>query len=470
MNRKIADLINGYLDDVLAADEQCQLDAWIENDADHARQFAEAVLLHDRLRIQMAVPTLSAVEAKDDQQKTTTRSPEATLRGRKMRVYAVVASVAACLLIALGIANWLREHDKTVAEKSGDDNSFATIVQVADGRWDDGKSLSAGDRLSRQTLRLQSGIVHLQFDDGVEVTLQGPAQYELIAAGKTKLIAGLLMATVPPGAEGFQVDTPTAQVVDLGTAFGIELDDDGFAEVSVFDGEVEVTPASNSDKRLVHEGEAIRIAHSSNIENSDFDAAPFEKVWPISSGIVGSTGAFRFAPPWPRRLNLVQSDSEIFVLPEGYAQTLAEPIGVNVTLPGEYRVEAELTAGVLPAGTRVKSFLLQFKPVDQRDGEPSPPVDQLDPGDIRRIVGDITFDRPVLGLIVRGDDLRASDGRFSERGGQVPQRGRALELFGTPRDDVITLSEDRRTVKLDLAAFGLFSDHVRVIVAQSHMK
>ena len=76
----------------------------------------------------------------------------------------------------------------------------------------------------------------------------------------------------------------------------------------------------------------------------------------------------------------------------------------------------------------------------------------------------------MLGLIVRGDDLRASDLRFSVRGGQVPQKGRALELSGTARDDIVTLGEDRRTVKLDLAAFGLFSDQVRVIVDQSLVK
>ena len=42
--------------------------------------------------------------------------------------------------------------------------------------------------------------------------------------------------TVPPGAEGFRVDTPSAQVVDLGTAFGIEQFADGTSKVSVFDG------------------------------------------------------------------------------------------------------------------------------------------------------------------------------------------------------------------------------------------
>ncbi len=275
-----------------------------------------------------------------------------------------------------------------------------------------------------------------------------------------------MTATVPSGAEGFQVSTPTANVVDLGTAFGIEIDAKGIPVVSVFDGKVEVTPAGKQDKRLVQEGEAVRVNQRHEIEASPFDAVTFEKVWPVASGVAGSTGAFRFAPHWPRPMGLVQSDTDIFVLPEGYAQLLNKPLGVNITEPGKVRVAAELSPADIPAWTRVKSFLLQFKPLDLRDVHATPP-NQPNSDELARIVGEITFDRPVLGLIVIGDDLRASDGLFSKRGGQFPQKGRALELSGTPRDDTVTLSEDRRTVKLDLAAHGAFGDQVRVIVDQS---
>ena len=163
-------------------------------------------------------------------------------------------------------------------------------------------------------------------------------------------------------------------------------------------------------------------------------------------------------------MGLIQSDTNIMVLQEGYAQTLDVPLEVNVVAPGVYRRESELIGEQIAAGTRVKSFLLQFRPENENS---SAPRSRPNPDEIKRIIGDITFDRPVLGLIVKGNDLRASDGRFSKRGGQVPQKGRALELFGTPRDDVLTFSEDRRTVSLDLAAFGQFSDQVRVIVDQS---
>lgn len=48
------DLIDGYFDDVLSAEQQATLNVWIKSDPDHARIFAQAALLHDRLRDSVA--------------------------------------------------------------------------------------------------------------------------------------------------------------------------------------------------------------------------------------------------------------------------------------------------------------------------------------------------------------------------------------------------------------------------------
>ncbi len=54
------ELIDGYLDDALTADQQAELSAWIKANPENARIFAEAMLLHDRLR-----NTLSTAETPD---------------------------------------------------------------------------------------------------------------------------------------------------------------------------------------------------------------------------------------------------------------------------------------------------------------------------------------------------------------------------------------------------------------------
>ena len=43
-------LIHGYLDDSLTAEQHEQLSQWIKSNPDHARAFAAQVMLHDRLR------------------------------------------------------------------------------------------------------------------------------------------------------------------------------------------------------------------------------------------------------------------------------------------------------------------------------------------------------------------------------------------------------------------------------------
>lgn len=470
MNSEMEDLIERWLEGSLEPDQESQLVDWLSEDPSRLQNFVEINIRDQMLRD--AASGLS-MESQGERAMRSRVPAHRSLwkRASSKRLATAIASLAACLLIAFAWFDQLSQEagmPKSMLSITMDSVPFVSVVAAHDvAALDVDQSLSIGDRLAGQIIELRSGLLRLLFDDGAEVTLQGPARYELVSLGKTRLHSGLLTATVPPGAEGFQVDTPTAEIVDLGTVFGVELAEDGFAKVSVFDGEVEVKPTGQPEASLVKAGESVQVGDAATIERADLDLKTYEKVWPVASGIVGSTGAFRFAPPWPRPMGLLKSDSEIYVLPEGYSQSLDEPLQVDIARPGRYRTVNELTKNTLSVGTRVKSFLLQFRPLDQSDSASKSTTKRLNPDDIKRIVGEITFDRPVLGLIVRDDQLRLSDGRFSVRGGQVPQRGRALELGGTPRDDVVMLSQDRRTVTLDLAAFGLFSDQVRVIVDHS---
>jgi ferric-dicitrate binding protein FerR (iron transport regulator) len=460
------ELLDRWLEGSLSAAQQSELAMWLKKDPKRMRRFVEA-----NLREQMWREAARGVLVSDEVRERTPKTPAPASRSI-WRSVAIVASLAAGLLVAVTLFQNRQPKDPTpttVADLAKDPARPAEpFVSIGMLHQTDGV-LRVGQRLAAQTIEVQQGLIQLLFDDGVEVTLEGPARYELIGPGRTRLYRGLLAATVPPGAEGFRVNTDAADVIDLGTAFAIKSDRQGNTLVAVFDGNVEVKRADAADLKNVREGESIRVGQTQGIQTADFNTARFEKIWPVASGIANSTGAFRFATPWPRPMGLMQSDTEIFVLPEGYARTLDEPLQVNTTTTGEYRQATQLTSGIISAGTRVKCFLLQFRPNDERSA-----ADLLqstrDLNDVKRIVGEIKFDRPVLGLILHGDELRSSDGLFSQRGGQVPQKARGLELGGTPRDDVVSLSADRRTVKLDLAAFGIFCDQVRVIVDQSLMK
>jgi ferric-dicitrate binding protein FerR (iron transport regulator) len=451
--RDIRGLINGYLDDELTEGEHRELNAWLQADSEHAARFARAVMLHDRLQweFRTAADRVSPAEPPAVPDIARARRPHVRVSRRS-----VAAMVAASLLVALGLFSWWYRSGVPRTVRSVAQNSFATVASLVDVQWGEGAVLRRGERIGTQVISLRSGAVRLQFDDGVEVTLQGPARYELMGAAATRLTSGLLTAAVPPAAKGFRIETPSAEVVDLGTAFGVQLDDDGASRVSVFDGEVEVALPESGERQRVSEGEAVRVENGRNIAAVAFDAGDFSKIWPISSGIERSTGAFRIVPPWPRQLRFVRSDDTIFVAPESYATTLAEPLAVNIVQPGKYVNQKQLEAAEIPAGQTVRSTILHYYPE-----EPKPPR-RAD-----RLTGSITFDSPVLGLIVLHEELVASAQRFSlRRAGEAHPR-RQLEFREGPNGDVVTLSQDRRTVTLELASPHLTSDLVRIIVDAS---
>lgn len=118
---------------------------------------------------------------------------------------------------------------------------LATLVEVRGARWEGGLlPTEAGSRLEAGRLRLAEGLARLVFKSGVEMTVEGPADLQLVNGGFCKLEYGGVVASVPPNAKGFTVQTAHAKVVDLGTEFGIRADREGLASVQVLKGTVEL--------------------------------------------------------------------------------------------------------------------------------------------------------------------------------------------------------------------------------------
>jgi hypothetical protein len=118
---------------------------------------------------------------------------------------------------------------------------FAVVVQLAATEWEPGPGQrpSEGDLLAAGRLVIRSGRITLGLLSGVTLTLEGPADLELLSIDRVHCRRGKLRTSVPRGAEGFVVTTPGSAVVDLGTEFGLNVTDDGKARVMVFKGEAE---------------------------------------------------------------------------------------------------------------------------------------------------------------------------------------------------------------------------------------
>lgn len=455
MNKPVDDLIQDYLLEQTTKDEERWLSDWVRQSPENARTFAKAALMHGQIRAllsgekqahdsgAMAVPVVS-VDSGDRNSRLGVR--------RSQRMNAVVtATVALFAIVGMTFLFWNNNLNRNgqIAENT----AGIEIVLVAaseDVVWQ-GEERKFNTPFQSDRLELKQGIVTLRLPQGVEVTLQGPADYELMDEDSTLLHSGLLAASVPPGAEGFRVETPTLEVIDLGTEFGIELDANGKATVSVFDGEVKVGLKDQKTKKLLKEGEAIQWDQKGAIEPTDFNPTPYQRIWPVSSGIEQSEGAFRLLLPWERRLRLLRSNDEIFIAPER-PKTFADSLTVNISEAGDYSHNDDLTPATLESGELIRSYIFFFRP----DKDDVPPRE-------KRINGTITFQNPILGMIVKERELTDSAGQFYRSRAGDALRNRELEFFSDPRGDRISLSEDRRTLSVSLG--GVSPDIIRVVVS-----
>jgi hypothetical protein len=165
-----------------------------------------------------------------------------------------------------------RQDDSEVNALAADEEPAGEVIGRVSGLqnpvWGRGMvPLSFGDRVHRgQSIKIESGVLELLLSTGAKVTIEGPAQFETHSALETFLTQGRLAAAAPRMARGYTVITPTAELVDIGTQFGVVVDDTGESELHVFDGDVVArSRGANKQGSLIHakQDEAMRFVSSS---------------------------------------------------------------------------------------------------------------------------------------------------------------------------------------------------------------
>lgn len=163
------------------------------------------------------------------------------------------------------------------AENALNDEFLPLITGMFGVRWADEGENDSIIPTTNNTLQLESGIVELTYPNGVQVILEGPASFKASGGNGGSLGFGRLVASVPPGAEGFEVDYGHGKVVDLGTEFGMEVKKNGQTDVGVFDGKVQIhAPAANASTEIFSITENNALRHSQDSEKGVF-SIPFNK-------------------------------------------------------------------------------------------------------------------------------------------------------------------------------------------------
>jgi hypothetical protein len=172
---------------------------------------------------------------------------------------------------------------------------------------------------------------------------------------------------------------------------------------------------------------------------------------PARADVTAISGSVLFVSPPPSvAVNVLESNTNIFLFAERTTLTLPTAITPNITAPGTYPPDA-LTPSTIPAGTVVDTFFLH--------------ADRVGTGFTVaiKLSGSVTFDSEILGLQIGGDGLVFQSEFLGAPGTAYTPAGFGYELgVACPNGDIVTLSADRRTVSVCSALFDA-ADDLRII-------
>jgi hypothetical protein len=272
-------LASAYCESIILPDDWARLEAILAACVEARRHFAQYVHLHAVAERFSDAPSVSIPLAKPARAK----SPVISLLGRVTTAFnrPVVWSIVVVAMIFYGtfVAISWNLRSRNLQELMGTDapvtipasphtgTLVAKLIRAANCTWRNNRAgLVVGVAVPAGTLQLLSGTAEFEFSTGTRMIVKGPALFAPQEAGRATLEQGKLTVHVPPKAIGFTITTPTANIVDLGTDFDVEVSDSGETDVHVVRGAVTVElppsqrrePGRTKPQRLVA-GQSTRI-------------------------------------------------------------------------------------------------------------------------------------------------------------------------------------------------------------------
>ncbi|MBB5350702.1 hypothetical protein HNR46_000930 [Haloferula luteola] len=218
--------------------------------AEFRRIFRHSFRTHDLIRLH-AEASVSAYSV------GRSRLPGAEMLARQRRKAVKAAFISAAAILLLSAV--LLRHVLTTAPENRIAVSPGTIYHLARTHAvspNQSESLQPRDRIV-----IDAGAMRLDLKNGVMVLLKGPAEAEFVDAGCLSLEKGSVFCQVPAAARGFTIESKRIRLVDLGTEFGMEVQDGMSPEVHVFRGKVQVRALEGRrDGMVLEKGQSATLS------------------------------------------------------------------------------------------------------------------------------------------------------------------------------------------------------------------
>ena len=266
--KEIRELFDAYLDKEISPSDLQRLEEWLGADEAHAAEFLSWMSLQTLTYEALKGDLLEQVMIDGPSSIDCQSLPLAALANRDSAQARIAPprpwwlAVAAAILIAAWALRGGNNAEETnpaqpltaaalPAAESPKDPELSELAPVepmiaatltgfegcvwtdAACNMDYGQQLGEGSRLA-----LSAGVLRVTFESGAVATLEGPCDFTVDNAMHGTIRSGRVSVTAPKRAYGFRIRSPNAEVIDLGTTFGVAVDDRGNSEVHVFSGEV----------------------------------------------------------------------------------------------------------------------------------------------------------------------------------------------------------------------------------------
>jgi hypothetical protein len=246
---QLQELLSNLVDEKISEQELAELQALLRDDPDAQQFYVKYTMLHswlswDYVEQSLAESRLLSLQNQDDSNDAP-KSPILGFLGDVAGFFTHHSPLSFILLFAIlgttlfTASFWLsnRPADKAMAESE----FVAQITTEKDCQWSTAIAPPTGAKQLNlgQRLRLEKGIAQITYFNRAVVILEGPASYMIDSPKSGYLSRGKLTARADTEqSRQFTIGTPYARFVDLGTEFGVMVDDKGHASVAVFEGKV----------------------------------------------------------------------------------------------------------------------------------------------------------------------------------------------------------------------------------------
>ncbi|MDA7598004.1 hypothetical protein N8813_03650, partial [bacterium] len=212
------ELIDSLLDDAISEADFLRLEAEMHIDP------AVRQAYYERLKLDTNLQIAAESEGEADSELASAISQNSTSVGWLGWAASVVLGL---LALVLGM-----EIHRTNQEISGENNEviasgFGVIAEQTGASW----NLKRGDLLPQGTVSLEAGMAELELFSGVTITVEGPAEFEIVSANLIHTTSGIFFIQKPRMVGDFRLKTAAGEIFDIDQQLALEIDEAGKGSV-----------------------------------------------------------------------------------------------------------------------------------------------------------------------------------------------------------------------------------------------